>query len=444
MAHHQTNEVREALSRHQVIFFVGARGTGKTLLAAHLESEFNRTDVQTIRLEASDAFTPADLNEPIAAVLGCPSNSLTAESLPRDARVRIIIDQCEELHDKPWLPYLQDQWRALLSEPEARGRVALLLLGRPLFRALGGGRGSPLLTIGVVKPARPLDTDSAASTFGVRPNVADPAIRKTGGHPYLTSALLRAIDGDAANFKKALPPFIAESRRYVMRLIEDHALAAHGVLADLLDARSPVAEAALIGKHFGDARLFGEECLEDLCGSGLIERETSMCSLAAELLRAIPDLRLFLRVQEVEVETEPTEHHGLAAATLFCVENLLRRRIGLWLEEIDQAWWPGRVPESLVAAAELRRRSELESSVCPEVEPHPILYLTVGEMCDLVMSQENWDQVFRVRFGMTRSAFEETKKDLLAVRNKVAHNRVVSASDVAILEGAVRRLGLSS
>src|SRR5947209_450321 len=79
MAHHQATEIREALSRHQVVFFVGARGTGKTLLAADLENEFNRTDVQTVRLDAADISTPADLNEPIAAVLGCSSNSLTAE-----------------------------------------------------------------------------------------------------------------------------------------------------------------------------------------------------------------------------------------------------------------------------------------------------------------------------------------------------------------------------
>lgn len=445
LVHHQTEEILEALSRHQVVFFIGARGTGKTTLVDRLKGSYEETGVKTVRVDAFEVGTPADLNDPISAAIGCSSDALTATAMPLNARVRVLVDNCERLSDRTWFPRLQDQWRALLSEEEARGRIAFLLLGRPLFRAISEGRGSPLLNIGVVKTARPLDAAQTITAFGVEEETARAVLRKTGGHPYLTSALARALDGDREKFAHIIKPFAAENRRYIMRLIEDHAVAARGVLADLLEAQSPISEAALIGTHFGEAHhLLGEECLDDLSGSGLIRREAGLCLISAGLLRSIKDIQNFLRAPEIELEVEPTAAYSAAAVTLFRAENVFRKRLATELAALDQAWWPSRIPAGLVAEAELRRRIEMDSSVPPDGEPHPILFLSMGELVDAMLKAENWDQVFRVRLGLSRAEFEEAARDLMAVRNKVAHNRVVHESDLSVLSGALRRLGLAA
>jgi hypothetical protein len=441
-SHHQSDEVRDLLSRHQIVFFVGARGTGKTVLANGLEQSFTETGVRTLRLEAGDAVTPADLNDPIASVLGCPADSLAADNLSSDVRLRIIVDACEQLHDRPWLPYIQEQWRALLSDPGVVGRIGILLLGRPLFRGLAVGKGSPLMGIGVMEPARPLDLEDCAE-FGIEEKVASAVLRKTGGHPHLTRTLISAIDGRVENLSSEFRPFLDESRRYVMRLIEDHGVAARAVLLDLLETSAGISEAALIAAHFGDSRLLGEECLDDLKASGLAAETDRLYFLKAELVRAMQEIRAFLGVRSFEVPLYPSQEHGDAGKLMFYAENLLRRRVGESLSEIDQAWWPSRIPDSLVAEAELRRRAEIESAAAPTYDAHPIGYLTLGELIDVISSQPNWDQVFRVRFGMTRRAFEDAMSDVTVIRNKAAHNRPVTSADCVTLQVALSRLHLA-
>lgn len=442
MRHHQTDEVLDAVSRHQVVFFVGARGTGKTLLVDTVEADLRRSSVEVLRLDAADIATPADVNDPLALALGCSPDEMTAATLPPETRLRIIIDNCQELHGRQWLPYLQDQLRALLSASEARGRAALLLCGRPQFRGIAGGRGSPLLNIGIIRPARSLDVEAIESIFQVPSATANAVARKTGGHPQLTASLMDAIGGELSNLERAFNSFAEDSRRYLIRLVEDHALAARPLLADLLASTEPASEAALIARHFGDSRLAGQECLDDLCGSGLVERKDGCCTIKADLLRSLRDIRSFIGAPPLRGSVEPSREHAEAAITLYRAENRLRNNVASWLEELDQAWWPSRVPSSLVAEAEQRRLAELESSVPPTEEAHPILYLTFGELVDVIATQRNWHEVFRIRWGLTRPAFEAAVNDVTAVRHKVAHNRKVTADDLSVLNSGLSRLRL--
>jgi hypothetical protein len=441
--HHQLEQIRTELANRQVVFFVGARGTGKTRLKSELEVELMASGVAVIALDAADVVTPGDLNEPLADALGHDPALLTDDDVPRDKTIRIMIDNCEQLHRLPWLPFLQDQWRGLLSLQQARGRIALLLLGRPLFRGAAGGRGSPLLNIGRVVTARPLTRAEALEAFPATDELMSALLQKTGGHPYLTSQLYAHLEGSLDQIAEKMASFGRDHRRYVMRLIDDHGLAARGLVADLLDAAQPVAQSALLTRHFGEAVLQGEDCLEDMCASGLLSLAGDLCALSAAVVKSVPAVRTLVGTPDIDIPVEPTEEHASASETLFRAENALRKRVAAWLTEHDQAWCPARVPEGLVADAELRRRAELDSSVPSAKDQHPLLYLTFGELVSTISASANWDQVFHLRLGLTRPAFDAAIRDFTAIRNKVAHSREVGQGDLAVLGTAIKRLGLA-
>jgi hypothetical protein len=269
--------------------------------------------------------------------------------------------------------------------------------------------------------------------------------RKTGGHPALTAALAEAIGGDIERLGSAIPQFVRDHERYLLRLVEDHTLAGMAVLSDVIEGSASVAEAALISAHFGRAFSRGHDCLADLAGSGLIFREADgRCSLGAELVRESAPLRQFLRAPVVNVPTGKPGLHAEAASLLYTTENRLRARVAEWLGEVDRTWWPNRVGEQLAALAESRRQSEMESQAAPKEELHPIMYLHLGEVFDVIASEINWEQVFRVRLAMTREALYEEADALGKVRVKAAHNRPIDEDDLGILQRAARRLRLDS
>ncbi len=133
MTTHQYTDIRDALASHPVVTLVGGRGTGKTQTADLLEKELGASEIVVARLDARDLETPQEADRTIASCLGCDVDDLTAENLAQDSVVRFIVDDCHAFFDKRWFPYVQEQWRALLSSPASRGRVAMLLLGRPLL-----------------------------------------------------------------------------------------------------------------------------------------------------------------------------------------------------------------------------------------------------------------------------------------------------------------------
>lgn len=203
-----------------------------------------------------------------------------------------------------------------------------------------------------------------------------------------------------------------------------------------------MAEAAIIARHFGASRLLGQDTLDDLVASGVLERAENGVRLAASILRADRDLFQHLTAPEFRVVEEPSDQHGEAARELFRAENRLRRKVGEWLSDIDETWWPSRFSDSLVREAEQRRRAEAVSPVPSSTAVHPVCYLTLPELVDSMLEQDNWEHLFRVRIGLTRDAINQAVSTILAVRNKVAHNRPIDDSDLAALRVALNRLEL--
>jgi hypothetical protein len=126
---------------------------------------------------------------------------------------------------------------------------------------------------------------------------------------------------------------------------------------------------------------------------------------------------------------------------VYLIENGLRRAIVELLSGGDDAWWPGAIPDSISAQAQLLQQAERASRASPRTELHPIMYVELGELRDILVMQTVWDKA-RIRFGLERDAFEELWDDLKLVRNKVAHNRPLEDSDVAFLDAVATRLRL--
>jgi lambda repressor-like predicted transcriptional regulator len=436
--HRQADDILDALARHQVVCYIAARGCGKTMLVADIEARLRDSGIAVISLSARTLLAPDDVLEPVAAHVGVSIARLRNGEYDQDVRIRILIDDAQDFHTHAWFQREQEEWRALLSRPAARGRLGMLLAGRPLFRTLAGGAGSPLLNLGITLTSRPLEPPDVQGCD--QPSFLAHA-RKTGGHPHLTEELLRLTSGAADRLGEAAPRLLQEKRRYILRLIEDHAVTARGVLLDVLDARpAPVAAATLVPRRFGSSITFAHDCLADLVGSGLLLETDGNYGLGASLLAA-GDVRSYLRAPEAVFPESVSDAYGVAAGQLFTLENRLRSIVAAELDAVDSVWWPSRVPDDLVAEAELRRKAEEDSAATADPDAHPLLFLTTGELFDLVASGANWGSIFHPALGITKLAFERARADITAVRNKVAHNRVVAQADVELLAAANARLG---
>jgi hypothetical protein len=272
-------------------------------------------------------------------------------------------------------------------------------------------------------------------------------LRKTGGHPKLAEALVEAIDGDSGNVGKAIGGFIEANRSYLVSLIQDHPLPARAALSELLEKRSPLQQGALIRRHFGAAHADGVEAIDDLTASGLLVRDGDRgCAVGADLLRSVDGLRGLLGPVSLTVPDYDAELMGEAARLLFEAENRLRKLVAESLADAepggDDAWWVSRVPPELRGDAEARRDAEGEVLAVEDTRLHPVMYLSLGELLELIRVSENWDRIFRAVLPIGRSGFEESARRLTALRNRVAHSRPLSVDAARELEDVTRRLGL--
>ena len=82
-------------------------------------------------------------------------------------------------------------------------------------------------------------------------------------------------------------------------------------------------------------------------------------------------------------------------------------------------------------------------AACDEPTIHPIMYLTVNELFEIVFSR--WDRVFASVFSpLTEKAVRELAEDFEAVRNRLAHSRPITPEQLTVLELLGRRLGLTA
>jgi hypothetical protein len=437
------DSVRRCLRSNQLVVVIGARGTGKSRCGGVLADGWRRSGLEVLQLDASTASHPSDLDGPVAEVLGCDPSTLTTSSLAEGRSLRIIVDRCEHLYEQTWLVEWQERWRSFLFSRQSEGRVSAVLFGRPLFREIAGGDASPLLNAGPVLPTQALSSTDIADYFGVATDVATAVQRKTGGHPRLTGSLLEAIDRDVKNLGPRIRGFCSDHRHYVLALLGDHVGEAREILGALLEAKGGVEQSVLVRRYFPGAPARGVEAVDDLAGCGLVARdEAGRCRLAADLIHNVEGLKALISVPAFHAppyeQTVMDEAHRVA----FEAENQLRLLVVQNLGSGDEAWWTNCVPPEVRGKAEGRQEKDWEASAAGEDTLHPIAYLHLGEVFDLVY--QHWQQVFRPAFGLSESAVSELAGRFETCRNRLAHARPLSTGQYEELLATTRRLGLMS
>jgi len=436
-----TSEVTTALTANQIAVVIGARGTGKLPCSETLSREWQELGIRAIRLDASSARFPEDLNAPLAEILACDQNNLTAENLGENEILRVLVDHCDALFDRSWVGEWQEQWRALFTSQGAIGRLAVVLFGRPLFRQIAGGDASPLLNAGRVLTVTPLQLHELEASYGFDEQLAVAVKRKTGGHPVLTAKLAGHLR-DGKGFKQAVKVIVKTEREYLIRLVQDHSVAAQALLTELLRSRSAVHESALIQCHFEGAHADAVEALEDLCACGLIKRSaTQDYSVGADLLRNVEGLQEIAAAPSISIPSYDVEIMDAGWRCLFFSENQLRRFVADRLHAVDDAWWLLHVPPVVRGAAEGRKKGEIIIAASEEVQRHPLMYLTLSEVFELIYA--NWDRVFGSAFApLSKGVVHEMATKFEAIRNRLAHSRPISEDQLREFEMLASRLGL--
>jgi hypothetical protein len=436
-------EIKTALSSNQIAVVIGARGTGKSPCSEELYAEWRNLGIRCLHLDASTASYPEDLNAPLAQILDCEPNSLTAEHLDENEVVRILVDRCDCLFDQPWVAEWQEQWRALLTSRAAQGRLAAVLFGRPLFRQIAGGDASPLLNAGRVLTVGPLQQNELEAIYGFDSQLAAAVRKKTGGHPTLTAKLAESLK-EAKDFKHGVKRFLKTERAYVVRLVQDHSVAGQALLGELLRFRGSIHESALISRHFEGAHADGMEALGDLCACGLVKRSSpSDYTVGADLLRNVDGLQEIAAAPSISPPSYDAAIMDACWRCLFFSENQLRQLVAERLRAVDNAWWILHVPPVVRGAAEGRKKGEIIIAASEEDQSHPLMYLTLSELFELIFV--NWDRVFAAPFSpLSQSAVREMALKVEAIRNRLAHSRPVSEDQLREFEMLANRLGLLS
>lgn len=126
--------------------------------------------------------------------------------------------------------------------------------------------------------------------------------------------------------------------------------------------------------------------------------------------------------------------------TLYNIEVGLRE---LLIEELaakaGARWWKQRLPSDVLDSYRRAREYELGIRWTRLVPHHPIYYLDFSDLKKIIERSNNWSDVFAPLFER-KDVFVATLSELEPIRNKSAHNRRASESDVSIAQAALQKI----
>lgn len=116
---------------------------------------------------------------------------------------------------------------------------------------------------------------------------------------------------------------------------------------------------------------------------------------------------------------------------LFRIENGLRSFIEQTLgAEFGPKWWKQQIPGDIRKQCEDRQKEEREKHWLDYQAAHPIYYSHFENLKRIVVKKDNWDGVFAGYFGPVKMIVESKLTELEPLRNKIAHNRPVTDTEV--------------
>lgn len=139
----------------------------------------------------------------------------------------------------------------------------------------------------------------------------------------------------------------------------------------------------------------------------------------------------------VSVAVRATDAQADAYRAIFAFERGLRAYIATRLEaQAGPQWTKQRLPGPVLTNAKGRRDDALKSG---EAEQSLLDYTELGELKDIVLRTDNWDEVFGAAF-LSRTRFEHDMLTLMGLRRPVAHARIVDSTQLIEALLVMRRL----
>lgn len=171
-----------------------------------------------------------------------------------------------------------------------------------------------------------------------------------------------------------------------------------------------------------------------------IREQREFESLPSELINSIR-FRYFKRLSESVTQIFPStrkyydqDQQERPYEVLKNLESELREFIQDKLQGISKNWWDERVPQDVRKSAEDRRESK--TSLWPwtvQENLHPIHYINFPEYSKIITKRDNWREVFSELF-VDREIIAAKLRELEPVRNKIAHMRDLSESEISKLK----------
>ena len=126
-------------------------------------------------------------------------NRVATEQEGRSLRLILLLDECEQIVERPWAPDLYAALRSLLVGRTTRYCFKVVLSGSHRFLSQVRQKGSPLRNVLKYHTLRVLDEQATRDlithpTGGVLPEpVVQEVARQSGGHPFLTQYLMHYL-----------------------------------------------------------------------------------------------------------------------------------------------------------------------------------------------------------------------------------------------------------
>jgi hypothetical protein len=122
-----------------------------------------------------------------------------------------------------------------------------------------------------------------------------------------------------------------------------------------------------------------------------------------------------------------------AYTILYIIEVVLREFIIITLGVNNSKWLKTRLPADLIEKIKEGRKYE-ESIKWTELLPHhPLYYLDFPDLKKIIDRKDNWDEYF-IKYFTDKDVFISLLRELEPIRNKIAHHRLITNSDIMVLQ----------
>ena len=130
------------------------------------------------------------------------------------------------------------------------------------------------------------------------------------------------------------------------------------------------------------------------------------------------------------------EENIIAYKYLYEIEIAHRELIIFCLQDLHgPKWYKSRLPGDVLEKYKKGIQYEHSINWSNFIPHHPIYYIDFSDLKKIILRRDNWDSAFKKIFK-NKEIFSGSITEIEFIRNKIAHNRIISNNDLKILESS--------